>query len=238
MRKMKIPSALSGHILLVAVIFAGAGASFGQESGSPAAPAASAAAGATGKFPKTLFRDSDGNSITNNEFVDIRMANPSYPDATVVNTLADGTVEFRLQKVPQEGMPAPEFSARNIAGERIAMSALRGKVVVLNFWFIGCPPCMSEMPRLNSLKSQFAGREDVVFLSMTPDRLSSVQRFNEKERFDYTHIAEAEPAMKLFNFTGFPKNIVINKEGKIVYWRTTVKAWEKFATVISHELER
>ena len=238
MRMIRIPSAISKHILLFAVMFAGAGASVGQESSSPGEPPSSPAGVTAGKFPKTIFRDSDGNLITNNEFVDIRMANPSYPDATIINTRADGTVEFRLQKIPQEGMPAPAFSARTIAGETAAMSALRGKVVVLNFWFIGCPPCMSEMPRLNSLKSQFADRNDVVFLSMTPDRLSAVQRFNEKEQFDYTHIAEAEPAMKLFNFTGFPKNIVVSKEGKIVYWRTTVKAWEKFASVITHELDR
>ncbi|MCC6327288.1 MAG: hypothetical protein IT174_02145, partial [Acidobacteria bacterium] len=51
---------------------------------------------------KTIFRDSDGVLISNNEFVDIRMANFTYPDATLVKASDDGTVEFRLQKVPQE----------------------------------------------------------------------------------------------------------------------------------------
>lgn len=188
--------------------------------------------------PRTVYLDSDGNEISNNEFVDIRMANPHIRDATLMRTRDDGTVEFRLQKIPQEGMNAPDFSIQTIEGETIAMSALRGKVVVLNFWFIGCPACMYEMPSLNLLKARFAGQDDVVFLSMTADKLSSVRRFNERERFDYTHAAEAEPAMKMFGFVGYPKNIVISKTGEIVYWRTTVKAWDKFESVIRSELEK
>ena len=187
---------------------------------------------------RTVYLDSDGNEISNNEFVDIRMANPHIRDATLMRTRDDGTVEFRLQKIPQEGMKAPDFSIQTIEGETIAMSEMRGKVVVLNFWFIGCPACMYEMPSLNLLKARFAGQDDVVFLSMTADKLSSVKRFNERERFDYTHAAEAEPAMKMFGFVGYPKNIVISKTGEVVYWRTTVKAWNKFESVIRSELEK
>ena len=82
---------------------------------------------------KTVYRDSDGNLISNNEFVDIRMANFHYPDATVMKTLEDGTVEFRLQKIPQEGMTAPEFKVSVIDRPNVTLSSLRGKVVVLNF---------------------------------------------------------------------------------------------------------
>lgn len=187
---------------------------------------------------RTVYLDSDGNEISNNEFVDIRMANPHIRDATLMRTRDDGTVEFRLQKIPQEGMNAPDFTVQTIEGETIAMSEMQGKVVVLNFWFIGCPACMYEMPSLNLLKARFAGQEDVMFLSMTADKLAAVKRFNERERFDYTHAAEAEPAMKMFGFVGYPKNIVISKTGEVVYWRTTVKAWNKFESVIRSELEK
>src|SRR5262245_25049194 len=79
--------------------------------------------------PKTLVFDSDGNQVSNNEFVDIRMANFHYPDKTIVKTLEDGTVEFRLQKVPQEGMDAPQFSVKTLDGRTITLSELKGKVV-------------------------------------------------------------------------------------------------------------
>jgi thiol-disulfide isomerase/thioredoxin len=76
------------------------------------------------------------------------MANFNYPDATIIKILEDGTKEFRLQKIPQEGMPAPAFYAHTLDGKTISSSELRGKVVVLNFWFIGCPACLAMEPKL------------------------------------------------------------------------------------------
>lgn len=187
---------------------------------------------------KTIFRDSDGNLVSNNEFVDIRMANPTYPDATLVKTLSDGTVEFRLQKVPQEGAPMPEISIRTLDGQEITAADLRGKVIVLNFWFIGCPACMYELPRLNELKAKFGGDDGVVFLALTPDPQNQTKKFVSREKFDYRIAAEAGPAMKLFGFSGYPKNIVIGKDGRIVYWRSPVYAWNKFESVIREELAK
>ena len=192
----------------------------------------------SGPAPKEIFRDSDGNLISNNEFVDIRMANFMYPDATIVTLLDDGRKEFRLQKVPQEGMAAPNFDVKTLDGKRITLAGLRGKVVVLNFWFIGCPACRGQEPKLNDLKAKFAGRADVVFLAMTPDPAPDVRRYLAKEAFHYLHVADAEALMKPFHFLGYPKNIVISKAGEMVYWRSTIHAWDKFEAVINTELAK
>ncbi len=191
-----------------------------------------------GPAPKEIFRDHNGNLISNNEFVDIRMANFHYQDATIVRTLDDGTIEFRLQKIPQEGMAAPEILGKTIDGKKIDAAMLKGKVVVLNFWFIGCASCRAHQPKLNQLKARFAGRDDVVFLAITPDHAGEVRKYISKEKFDYIQIAEAEPLLKTFRFSGYPKNIVLSKHGEIVYWRSSVHAWDKFESVIAGELER
>src|SRR6185503_3481677 len=167
--------------------------------------------------PKEIFRDSDGNLVSNNEFVDIRMANFNYPDATIIKTLDDGTKEFRLQKIPQEGMSAPSFAARTLDGRSISLAELHGKVVVLSFWFIGCPACRSMEPQLNEFKARFTG-SDVVFLAMTTDPKDELEKYLKKVRFDYVQAADAGEAMSQFAFRVFPKNIVIDKQGKIVYW--------------------
>jgi len=193
---------------------------------------------AQAKAPKEIFRDSDGNLVSNNEFVDIRMANFNYPDATVIKILDDGTKEFRLQKVPQEGMPAPEFSVKTIDGKTISSTELNGKVIVLNFWFIGCAPCRAERPRLNEFKSRFGGNGDVVFLAMARDPQASLESFLKKEPFDYIQAANASSSMSRFVFSGYPKNIVIDKKGKIVYWRSTINAWDKFESVVRAELAK
>jgi thiol-disulfide isomerase/thioredoxin len=187
---------------------------------------------------KTIFRDSDGKLISNNEFVDIRMANFTYKDATRVTTLEDGTVEFWLQKIPQEGMPARDFTVETLGGEQVTLSDLRGKVVVLNFWFIGCPICHSLTPKLNEFKSKFDGNDDVVFLAMTGDTRGDVRKYLEKNPSTYVQAYEAKPAMDQFVFAGFPKNIVISKKGEIVYWRSNIRAWEKFESVVREEISK
>ncbi len=188
--------------------------------------------------PRTVFLDHNGGEITNDEFVDIRMANFHYPDRTLMRTLEDGTVEFRLQKVPQEGMQVPNVTFQTVDGGRIAMSELRGKVVVLNFWFIGCPVCLAHKPKLNELSSKFAANDNVVFLAATADTAGDVRKFLAKEKFDYLQAVEAEAALKQFVFSGYPKNIVISKTGEIVYWRSTIAAWSKFESVINLELAK
>lgn len=188
------------------------------------------------RTPMEIFRDSDGNLISNNEFVDIRMANFLSRDATIVTILDDGRKEFRLQKVPQEGMTAPTPVVKTLDGKFISLAELRGKVVVLNFWFIGCTACRAQKPKLNELRAKFINEPDVVFLAMTPDPAADVKRYLAKEPFNYIHAAEAEAELKQFVFEGYPKNIVISRSGEMVYWRSTIHAWEKFESVIRSEL--
>jgi peroxiredoxin len=193
---------------------------------------------AQAKAPREIFRDSDGNLVSNNEFVDIRLANFNYPDATVIKILEDGTKEFRLQKVAQEGMAAPDVKVRTIDGKNIALRDLRGKVVVLNFWFIGCAVCRAMKPQLNDFTKLFAGDEGVVFLAMTEDPEIDVEKFIKKNPSEYLNAAGAREALSKFSFRGFPKNIVIDKQGKIVYWRSPIKAWNKFESVVREELAK
>lgn len=190
------------------------------------------------KVPNTLFYDAGGDLISNNEFVDIRMANFNYRDETVMKVLPNGTVEFRLKKVPQEGMAAPKFSARTLEGVNLSSAELKGKVVVLNFWFIGCGVCRSIKPDLNATKAKFADRDDIIFIAVTADPSEQVQAYLKNEPFAYQQIADAQGMLDKFSFTGYPKNIVISRSGNIVYWRSSITAWDKFESVIRSELNK
>ncbi|MEJ7848080.1 MAG: TlpA disulfide reductase family protein [Pyrinomonadaceae bacterium] len=187
---------------------------------------------------KTVFRDSDGNEISNNEFVDIRMANFQAKDATKMALLEDGTVEFRLQPVPQEGALAPPLSLTTIDGRILTADDLKGKVLVLNFWFIGCPGCLEEMPMLNAAMKKFGSNENVLFIALTFDPKPKLTKFLAREKFDYLMVAGAESTLNRFHFSGYPKNIVIGKDGKIVYWRSTISSWDKFDSVIQAEINK
>jgi thiol-disulfide isomerase/thioredoxin len=109
---------------------------------------------------------------------------------------------------------------------------------VLNFWFIGCAVCRAHHPKLNELKGKFAGRDDVVFLAATYESEGDVKKYLSKEKFDYLQVADADPLLKTFRFAGYPRNIVVSRTGEIVYWRTSVSAWDKFESVIRNELAK
>src|SRR6185369_12046959 len=190
------------------------------------------------QLPKTILLDADGNRLTDNEFVDLRLANRADKDPATKTILEDGTIQFKLSRVPQEGTTAPLFSAPTLDGKLIDANDLKGKVIVLNFWFIGCPGCMDEMPKLNTLAGRYCDNSDVRFIAIAPNTREELKQFLSRERFDYQMVGSALSIINLFNFAGFPRNIVIGKDGKIAYWRTTVKAWDRFDSVIKTELAK
>ena len=65
----------------------------------------------------------------------------------------------------QEPEPAADFRIDLLSGEELALSDLRGKVVVLNFWATWCPPCREEMPSFESIYREYQDR-DVVFVGV------------------------------------------------------------------------
>ncbi len=219
-QQLKLVAAIGILALLLSIC---AAVSLGQSSGKPA---------------KTIFIDSEGKLIPNNEFVDLRLANPSGKDIAAKTVLEDGTIEFRLARVPQEGTVAPVFEAPVIGGETLNTDTMKGKVLVLNFWFIGCTGCVEEMPKLNRLAAKYAQNADIEFVAISPNTEQELRDFLTRERFDYKMVGRARSIINLFAFMGFPRNIVIGRDGKIAYWRTTVRAWDKFDSVIRAELAK
>jgi peroxiredoxin len=75
----------------------------------------------------------------------------------------------RLRRREIFGKLAPTFDARSLDGEALNLATLRGKVVVLNFWYVSCGPCRVKIPGLNQLVSEFQGK-GVVFIALALDR--------------------------------------------------------------------
>ena len=63
--------------------------------------------------------------------------------------------EKKEQKKQIDGSTLTELSFEDINGKNYNLNSLKGKIIVLNFWFIQCKPCVEEFPDLNKLKKEF-----------------------------------------------------------------------------------
>ncbi len=127
-----------------------------------------------------------------------------------------GFVAFLKQKSDSiagtKKKPAPTFIAKSLDGKTYDLAALKGKVVVVNFWFIDCPPCRVEIPGLNKLVKEFA-QKDVVFLALANDDEKALKEFLKKTPFEYTIGTKTYDIAKLYGVEGFPTHVVIDRNG-------------------------
>ena len=113
-----------------------------------------------------------------------------------------------------EGVRAPAFKVTSLDGQELDSDAMQDQVKVLNFWFIQCPPCRSEIPKLNELVKAYKGKP-VQFIAFSPDDENSLKGFLSEVPFDYKVVANATPVAVDFAVTGAPTHVVIDSRGEI-----------------------
>jgi peroxiredoxin/outer membrane lipoprotein-sorting protein len=125
--------------------------------------------------------------------------------------------EDRLLK---PGQQAPDFELLSIDGSKIKMSDYRGKVVWLNFWRVGCPPCREEIPHLERLYNKYKSQGLAVLGFDFVDDKQIALDFLRQHSVTFPNIVDtSDEAIK----TGFmrygaraaPVNYIIGGEGKI-----------------------
>ncbi|WP_051691904.1 TlpA family protein disulfide reductase [Pedobacter borealis] len=116
------------------------------------------------------------------------------------------------------GQKAENFSAKDINGADVSLEKYKGKkVVVLNFWFTKCKPCIQEMPQLNQLVDAYQGK-DVEFISLCNDSEEMINAFLKSNAFKYHIVANTFKLANTYKVAGFPTHVVIDKSGKIVFY--------------------
>jgi peroxiredoxin len=111
-----------------------------------------------------------------------------------------------------------------------------GKIVVLKFWFIGCAPCVKEMPALNKLVNQYKNREDIVFVSLAFDKKEDLKKFLANKTFNYAVVPdEKDYLIKDLEVVSFPTHVVINKKGVVV---KVVDSYEEMEAILLKEASK
>ncbi len=109
-------------------------------------------------------------------------------------------------------LPSGNF-LQMIDGSVKSFSEYRGKLLVINFWYINCGPCIAEMPYLNDLVNQYQN-ENVNFLALSFDTNQDIKSFLEKTDFKYEHGSISRSLM--YDFTPVaPGHFIVDSEGII-----------------------
>jgi thiol-disulfide isomerase/thioredoxin len=122
--------------------------------------------------------------------------------------------ESVVSGAPTEKKLASQFHVKALDGTELDLAALRGKVVVLNFWSLGCAPCRAEIPELNRLVKDYKDK-DVVFIAFGLDGAKEVQESLKELNFSYHLVPDSSAIAAKFDVSVYPKHIVIDKEGRI-----------------------
>ena len=112
----------------------------------------------------------------------------------------------------QQAKRAFPFDAVSLDGKHWSLQQLKGKILVLNFWFVGCLPCRQEIPVLNQLVEQYKG---VVFLGFALDGPAQLDDFLKKYPFRYEIIPDAQKIADGFRISAYPTHILIDPAGEI-----------------------
>jgi Thiol-disulfide isomerase and thioredoxins len=119
------------------------------------------------------------------------------------------------------GRPFSEFRAITLDGKIITDKSLRGKVTIMNFWIQGCAPCMAEFEALSELYYKYKDNPEFQFLSFSHNPVEIVEKVVEANQLPFmVCLVSEEKCNRLINGSGFPVNIIVDRSGRIIYYKT------------------
>ena len=128
---------------------------------------------------------------------------------------------------------APDFAVVDLSGKTVRLSALRGRVVLVNVWATWCPPCREEMPSMERLYKRLGG-PDFELLAVSEDEggIDGVRRFVKDLGVTFPVLYDPERQVgSRFGVWGYPETFVIDRSGYVVERVIGPRTWDSAAQV-------
>jgi thiol-disulfide isomerase/thioredoxin len=121
-----------------------------------------------------------------------------------------------ILKMDLVGAPAPPWpNVTALAGAPSSMAALRGRVVIIDFWASWCGPCRMLAPRLSALKDKL-GAQGLTVIGITTDDAEKAAVFAEKHQMRYGTVVDKDgDTSRAYGITGLPTMLLVDKRGVV-----------------------
>ncbi len=133
--------------------------------------------------------------------------------------------DVQSQAMGEVNRPAPAFSLQTVAGDRISLTAYRGKVVLVNFWGTWCEPCKRELPALQAANERLGAKGlAIIGVNLTDDEKlqgvseDGIRRFVAQYNLTYPIALDREGSVtNAFRVFPLPTSFFIDAQGQIRY---------------------
>lgn len=135
---------------------------------------------------------------------------------------------------------APHWKLPKINSEdSLSIDDLKGKVILLDFWHTGCPPCIEFIPKLKEIHQLFRENPNFIIVSIALDNhKSDILKFMQKrEGAIYPTVICDKSLTDIYQIEGYPTFFILDKNGQIKYQKSGTKsAFKKLVKNIKKEL--
>lgn len=137
---------------------------------------------------------------------------------TLLSAVPQGAIAEGPTAAPREGFTAPDFRLTLLGGGEIALSDLRGKVVIVNLWASWCPPCRAEMPALQEVYEAYRDRGlEILAVNTTyQDSQAAAARFVQEYGLSFpVPLDQTGEVSRSYLLRALPTSFFIDRDGVI-----------------------
>lgn len=111
---------------------------------------------------------------------------------------------------------APDFDLNDAEGKSVKLSALKGSVVLVNFWATWCHGCQEEIPAFVEFEKKYDHRGlKIVGISMDDDGWKSVRPWIKEKNVNYPTVIGNGDLSQKYGLVGMPLSVLVDRQGRI-----------------------